>query len=158
MTRQMRRWGLLMVIAALLAPGMVLGGAEDWNDANIQWQSYEDGLAAAKKKKRPICLVFFTTWCPHCANYAKVFQDQAVVDKSKSFVMVRVDGDKRRDLSDQFKPDGSYIPRTFFLSPEGKIDESLTAGREQYKYFYDEQRPAGILAGMDAALKRFGKP
>jgi thiol:disulfide interchange protein len=158
MVRQLRRWSLLLAALWVLAPGPVRGGAEDWNDSKIKWQSYEDGLIAAKKQKRPICLIFYTSWCPHCANYAKVFQDQAVVEKSKSFVMVRIDGDKRRELSDQFKPDGSYIPRTFFLSPDGKLDESLTAGRPQYKYFYDENQPAGILAGMDAALRRFGKP
>jgi thiol:disulfide interchange protein len=145
------------ILGLALLQSEVRAGAEDWNDAKIKWLNYEDGLAAAKNEKRPVCLVFYTSWCPHCANYSKVFQDQGVVDKSKSFVMIRVDGDKRRDLSEQYKPDGAYIPRTFFLSPDGKLDESLTAGRPQYKYFYDEASPAGILAGMDNALKRFAK-
>jgi len=158
--RRCVRAALPLVVAAALstiALRPVLAGVEGWNDAQIKWMSYEDGLAAAKKSSRPICLVFYTTWCPHCTNYSKVFSDPAVVKKAGSFVMIRLDKDKNRELSKQFKPDGEYIPRTYFLSPDGKLDESLTAGREQYKYFYDEQDPAGILAGMDRALKQFGK-
>src|SRR5207249_646450 len=68
-----------------------LAAAEDWNDKNIQWMTYDDGLAAAKKGHRPICLIFYTTWCPHCANYSKVFGDPKVVEKAKSFVMIRLD-------------------------------------------------------------------
>ncbi|MBI3784311.1 MAG: thioredoxin family protein [Deltaproteobacteria bacterium] len=149
--------------AALVGIGILLvacvatrayAGAEDWNDANIKWVAYEDGLKAAESSNRPICLIFFTSWCPHCANYSKVFSDPEVVKKSKSFVMVRADAEKNHELSDKFKPDGAYIPRTYFLSPRGVLDESLSEGRDQYKYFYDEHNPSSILAGMDRALRK----
>jgi len=144
-----------LVLGALLcSANKVHAGAEDWNDANIKWLSYEDGLKDAKESNRPMCLIFFTSWCPHCNNYSKVFSDPAVVEKSKAFVMVRADADKNRDLGEKYKPDGSYIPRTFFLNSKGEIDESLNVGRDQYKYFYDEKDPASILAGMDRALKK----
>ncbi len=148
----------IMVATVALLRVPALAGAEDWNDANIRWLKYDEGLATAKKEQKPVCLVFFTSWCPHCANFAKVFQSPDVVAKSKAFVMVRINGDDDRALSDQYKPDGSYIPRTFFLSPQGELIPELTAGRAQYKYFYDEFKPAGILAGMDAALQKFSKP
>ena len=158
------RRGVLAVLPLMLAAALVTatvrpvrGGVENWNDAQIKWLPYTDGVAAAKKSGKPICLVFYTTWCPHCANYSKVFSDPAVVKKAESFVMIRLDKDQNKELSKQFKPDGEYIPRTYFLSPDGKLEASLTAGRDQYKYFYDEQDPAGILAGMDRALKQFGK-
>ncbi len=148
-------WAAALGSALLFgAPHAVLGGAEDWNDANIRWVSYEKGLEEAKTSGKPLCLIFYTTWCPHCANYAKVFADPRVVEKSKQFVMVRVDADKERVLSEKYKPDGAYIPRTFFLAPDGRLDETITAGRPQYKYFYDEHNPAGILAGMEAALAK----
>jgi len=115
---------------------------------------YQEGLAAAKKNHRPICLIFYTTWCPHCANYAKVFSNPEVVKKAKSFVMIRLDKDKNQELSKQYKPDGEYIPRTFFLSSAGVLDESLTEERPQYKYFYSESDPASLLAGMDRALNK----
>ena len=144
----------IVVGLAVANSGVVWAGAEDWNDKNIQWMSYEDGLVAAKKNHRPVCLIFYTSWCPHCASYSKVFSDPEVVKKAKLFVMVRVDKDKKPDLSTQFKPDGEYIPRTYFLSADGKLDESLTETREQFKYFYAENTPSSILAGMDRALAK----
>ncbi len=131
-----------------------LAGAENWNDANIRWMSYDDGLAAAKKEHKPVCLIFYTTWCPHCANYSKLFNDPKLVEKSKSFVMVRLDKDKNPELSKKYSPDGEYIPRTYFLSAGGNLDESITEQRPQYKYFYAETDPGSILAGMDRALQK----
>jgi len=142
----------LTITAARSTPARA--GAEDWNDQQIQWRSYEDGLNEAKATKRPICLIFYTTWCPHCANYSKVFADPKVVEKSKSFVMVRLDKDKNQEISKQYSPDGEYIPRTYFLSSDGKLDDSLAEQRAQYKYFYNEKDPASILAGMDRALSK----
>lgn len=144
----------IAIIAAIVALSRTsFAGVEDWNDANIRWMSYEDGLAAAKKNHRPICLIFYTTWCPHCTNYSKVFSNPEVVKKSKSFVMIRLDKDKNRELSVKYSPDGEYIPRTYFLSSDGQLDASLSEQRPQYKYFYSESDPASILAGMDRALK-----
>jgi protein-disulfide reductase (glutathione) len=150
------------VVAALATLALrvpaAAAGTEDWNDKQIAWQRYDDGLAEAKKTKRPICLIFYTSWCPHCANYSKVFSDPKVVEKSKSFVMIRLDADKNPELGQKYSPDGGYIPRTFFLTPDGELDASLTAGRAEYKYFYDEQSPAGVLGGMDRALQKIAKP
>ncbi len=157
MREGLRRAGFGLVLAmvgviALRTPA--LAGAENWNDAQIKWVSYDDGLTEAKKSQRPICLIFFTSWCPHCANYSKVFSDSKVVEKSKSFVMVRLDKDKNQELSTKYKPDGEYIPRTYFLSSSGQLDESLSEARPQYKYFYGESDPASILGGMDRALAK----
>jgi thiol:disulfide interchange protein len=138
----------------LVAQPALHAGAENWNDDQIKWRSYEDGLKEAKQSGRPVCLIFYTTWCPHCANYSKLFSDPQVVEKAKSFVMIRVDNDKSADISNQYHPDGAYIPRTFFLSSSGQLDESLSEGRPSYKYFYNETDPTSILAGMDRALKK----
>lgn len=151
------RWmfALAMTLTATvaLAPAPASAGG-DWNDAKIQWQPYEQGIAAAKKDKKPVLLVFFTEWCPHCTNYSKVFHDQKVVDESKKFVMIRLDKDKNAELSKKFAPDGEYIPRTYFLASDGTLDAGLTAPRAEYKYFYDERDPAQLLASMDSALKK----
>jgi protein-disulfide reductase (glutathione) len=80
-----------------------------------------------------------------------------VVEKSKQLVMVRLDKDKHGAVSKQFAPDGEYIPRTYFLSADGKLDDGIHAPRPQYKYFYDERDPKSVLAGMDAALAKLGK-
>jgi protein-disulfide reductase (glutathione) len=142
------------LVATVLLPRTALAGAEDWNDANIKWMPYDDGLAAAKKDHKPVCLIFYTGWCPHCANYSKVFSSPDLVKKSQAFVMIRLDKDKNAELSKKYSPDGEYIPRTYFLSSDGKLDDSLAETRDQYKYFYSESDPSSILAGMDRALKK----
>ncbi len=154
----LKRTAQLILMAVLLVGALratpVWAGTGDWNDSEIKWMEYEKGLAAAKETGRPVCLIFFTSWCPHCANYSKVFKDPKLVEKSKSFVMVRLDADLNKELAMKYSPDGGYIPRTFFLSSAGKLDESLSAERPSYKYFYDEASAAGILAGMDRAIAK----
>jgi len=143
---------LLALIAGASTRTAWAGG--DWNDAQIQWQPYKEGLAAAKKAKKPICLVFYTDWCPHCANYSGVFHDPKVIEMSKKFVMIRLNNDKEPDLSKEYAGDGRYIPRTFFLSSDGKLDPAIHVQRERFQYFYDEKNPASVLAGMQEALKK----
>jgi hypothetical protein len=147
-------------LAAGLGLALVLTGAAtaraggNWNDGAVGWVGYEKGLAEAKKSKKPICLVFFTEWCPHCTNYSKVFHDPKVVEASKKFVMIRLDKDKNAELSKKFAPDGEYIPRTYFLGSDGVLDPELKAPRDRFVYFYDENNPASVLAGMEAAQKK----
>src|SRR5947207_3393510 len=92
----------LALIAVLLAASPVVRRAEaggDWNDGQVAWKSYEDGMALAKKEQKPVCLIFFTEWCPHCRNYSGVFHDPKVVEQAKQFVMIRLDKDKNAELS-----------------------------------------------------------
>jgi thiol:disulfide interchange protein len=143
-----------VLIGSACAWSTPVSAGGDWNDAGIGWKTYDDGLKHAKKTNKPICLVFYTEWCPHCTNYSKVFHDPKVVERSKQFVMVRVDNDKNKDVSKKYAPDGAYIPRTFFLSPTGELAADVHETRDQFKYFYSESSPTGILGGMERALAK----
>lgn len=144
-----------LTLAALVLGGRVVIAGGDWNDAGIAWRSYEAGLKEAKEQKKPLCLVFYTDWCPHCTNYARVFHDARIVEKSKSFVMIRLNKEQNAELSKKYAPDGEYIPRTYFLAPDGTLNESITEQRPSYKYFYSESDPSSLLRGMDAALAAY---
>ncbi len=152
----MRAIACAIVIFLLVLGSGLQAGEADWNDAEIDWKGYEEGLSAASESGRPVCLVFYTTWCPHCTNYAKVFGDSEVVEKSKSFVMIRLDKDKNREVSRKYSPDGEYIPRTYFLGSDGVLDATITETREKFKYFYNENKPGAILSGMERALAKLG--
>jgi thiol:disulfide interchange protein len=123
---------------------------QDWNDA-IAWRSYEDGLRQAKSENKPVCLVIYTTWCPHCTRYARMFHDPKVIASVKDLVMVKVDKDASPAISQKYSADGEYIPRTYFLAPDGEVAE-IDAGRSDYRYFYDAANPAPLLAAMQRAL------
>jgi thiol:disulfide interchange protein len=161
-----------IVVLALVAPvgGTMIGqlplgpgpsdahAAHDWNDGAVDWKPFDDGLALAKKEKKPVCLIVYTEWCPHCGNYSKVFHDPKVVEKAKKFVMIRVDQDKDKERMQKYAPDGGYIPRTVFLGPDGAIATDVRAPNPKFGYFYDEKDPASVLAGMDAALAKLATP
>jgi thioredoxin family protein len=149
-----RSWRTTALAVALLATARVASAGGDWNDKEVAWKGYEAGLAAAKSEKKPICLIFFTEWCPHCANYSVVFHDPKVVAETKKFVMIRLDKDKNAALSQKYAPDGEYIPRTYFLSSAGDLDPSIHAPRDKFQYFYDEKNPDSVLGGMAEALKK----
>jgi len=151
---QMSRLVSALVVLFLLAAPRPLWAGGDWNDAEIKWQAYDEGLNVAKEAKKPVCLIFYTDWCPHCQNYSKVFHDPKVVEQAKRFVMIRINKDQAADVSRKYVPDGEYIPRTYFLSAAGALEPAIHAPREQFKYFYDESNPAGVLAGMNEALQK----
>ena len=130
------------------------GEAETWNAAQIDWQTYEAGLAQAKAQNKPVCLVLYTHWCPHCKNFSRVFEDAKIVEKARSFVMVHMNAEEHREIANKYAVDGTYIPRTYFLGPDGAVAD-VQAPRPKFKYFYDENNPASLLAGMDEALKKF---
>ncbi|HEY2774499.1 MAG TPA: thioredoxin family protein [Candidatus Binatia bacterium] len=149
---RIRTLALALGAAALLAiPALSLAGG-DWNDSAVSWKKYDEGLAEAKSSNKPVCLIFYTDWCPHCANYSKVFHDPAVVDLSKKFVMIRINKDQDAANSAKFAPDGEYIPRTFFLKPDGTLLKDVTEQRDQYRYFYSETDPASVMRSMKTVL------
>ena len=127
---------------------------EGWNAAQISWQPYDDGLRQAKAQNKPVCLVFSTTWCPHCKNYSHVFEDPRVVAHAHDFVMVHLDSDAQEAIASKYAIDGGYIPRTFFLAPDGTVDATIQAPRARSRYFYDEHDPGSLLAAMETARRK----
>ena len=77
-----------------------------------------------------------------------------MVETSKKFVMIRLDKDKNADLSKKYAPDGEYIPRTYFLQPDGTLVPDIKTSRPKYVYFYDEKNPKDVLGAMEAALQK----
>jgi hypothetical protein len=129
-------------------------GGETWNAQQIDWQPYEAGLARAREQKKPVCLVIYTNWCPHCRNYSHVFDDPKVVERARDFVMIRANADEEGAVAGRYAKDGGYVPRTFFLGPDGTLDPEIHAPREKFLYFFDERDPASLLAGMETAVRK----
>jgi thiol-disulfide isomerase/thioredoxin len=140
---------------APIAPPTTPPSRDGWNEAQIHWESYADGLARARRESRPVLLVMSATWCGHCRTYSHVFEDARVVERAQRFVMVHVDQDAERDIAARYVLDGQYVPRTYFLGPDGG-PMAVTATNPRFRYFYDEHDPASLVAGMDAALAAAG--
>ena len=128
--------------------------AEAWNPSAIDWKPFDEGLALAKAENKHVCLVLFTTWCPHCKNYSHVFADPRLVERAKDFVMIRVDADASTEISRRYSPDGTYIPRTFILDADGNIERAAVSDHPRFKYFFDESRADSLLHAMDRVAPR----
>lgn len=142
-------WGCLAS-----APAPFAEAPSDWNVHEVAWVPYEAGLAAARAEQKPIVLVFYTDWCPHCHNYSRLFHDPELVRLSRRFVMIRVERDEHRDISARYDVDGDYVPRTFFLTPTGAVLTELASDNDDFLHFIDEHDPAELVALMRRALER----
>jgi protein-disulfide reductase (glutathione) len=127
--------------------------ARGWNNAAIGWMDHKQGVAEAARTGKPILTVVQATWCQHCERYKKVFFDSKVVDLSKNFVMVMVDGDLEKKLSAKLGPNNQgYVPRTLFLKSDGQFRSELAgANAAPYSHFIDYETPAELLALMQKA-------
>ena len=153
-----RRGGLvapILILVLALSTAAQAGG--DWNDDGIAWRPFDDGLAEAGKTGKPICLVVYTDWCPHCTNYSRLFHDAEIEKLSRDFVMVRLNQDDDRQITDRYGPDGLYVPRTMFLGADGELDPALKIPRAKYVYFYDEHDPGPLRAALKAARRKLAR-
>lgn len=141
-------------IAAPARPVAAEPSREGWNDAQISWVGFEEGLARAHAENRPMLLVMHADWCVHCRNYSHVFEDPRIVERARDLVMVRIDVDDERDIASRYALDGGYVPRTYFLAPDGTPRTDVDARRARFRFFYDEHDPTSLLTAMNTVLAR----
>jgi protein-disulfide reductase (glutathione) len=126
-----------------------------WGD-NLAWMSMKEGLIEASATKKPIMLIIWKTWCGACKALRPLFAaSPEIASESSSFIMVNTVDDEEPTGS-SFSPDGGYIPRILFLTPEGEV---ITEGYaqnhgavEKYKYFHSG--PDSVVATMIAVKAR----
>ncbi|MFT5464332.1 MAG: thiol-disulfide isomerase/thioredoxin, partial [Planctomycetota bacterium] len=84
--------------------------------------NFEEALAEAKSKGVPLLLDFETTWCGPCKLMDQlVYGALDVVNAATKhrIVAVKVDGDERRDLVEQYKVEG--YPTILLIAPDGTL-------------------------------------
>jgi protein-disulfide reductase (glutathione) len=114
---------------------------------SISWQSYESALDAAKTSGKPTMVVFTKTWCGACKNLKSdlILNEENFRPVSEKFQMVSIEEDNETPTDGKnFNPDGGYIPRVFFLDPQGNIDDTMVGGNANYKHYF---------ASTDALIK-----
>ncbi len=119
-----------------------------WNNGKIKWMSFARGQKEAKRTGKPMLVVFEAKWCKMCKQYRRQFYKKSVVAMSKNLVMVMVNIEKNRGLQKKYSPDGGYIPRTMAFSPNGYLNEGLTASHPDFKYFIEPKSAAELLNFM----------
>ena len=80
---------------------------------------FEQAERVAKKKGKILLVDFETTWCGPCAMMDKyVYSADKLVAAAKDYVCVKVDGDKRKDLTKRFAV--SAYPTLVLQGPQGE--------------------------------------
>lgn len=128
-------------------PAPAPANAVAWK-GNVQWHSWEEGSKLAAQQSKPIFLLLYADWCPHCRALGAVFADPEIEALSKRFVMVRQNHDENPSWMEPFKKYGGYVPRIFFLDSKGKMREEVTSGHPRYPYFYAAEAPDFLKQSM----------
>lgn len=130
--------------------------ADLWNAPTVRWHDVPTGIRESSSTGRPVIMVFHASWCSSCKRYREVWRDPGVVAASKSFVMILVDVDKNPDINGAFAPDGTYVPRTLFLSAEGDVLSQYHGKDADFPHTIDIDSPTELRTLMSRAAVELG--
>lgn len=88
---------------------------------SIHWiYSYEDSLKLAAREEKPMMVGFYTSWCMYCRKLDETtYVDSAVVNASENFICLKIDGEKRRDVTYGYGV--GKFPTILFLDSAGRV-------------------------------------
>ncbi|XP_053615500.1 thioredoxin domain-containing protein 12-like [Plodia interpunctella] len=133
-----------------------MGGRDNGFGSNYVWAgSLESGLQIATHHNKPVMLIIHKSWCSACKRLKPKFANSEEIQTlSKHFVMVNLVDDEE-PKANGFSPDGAYIPRILFISPNGNVDHDIynEEGSNQHKYFYS--KPDQIVKSMKKVLQKY---
>lgn len=122
---------------------------------NIDWKTFDEGLALSKETNKPLMLLIHKSWCGACKALKPKFAGSVAIENmSSEFVMVNVE-DAEEPSDPMYAPDGGYIPRILFMSPDGVVQEQLKnkSGNPKYKYYYSDANQ--VVSSMREVLAFF---
>jgi thiol:disulfide interchange protein len=119
----------------------------------VKWHTWSEGLSIAGKESKPIMVLVYADWCPHCRELGPVFADPEVEALATHLVMVRQNHDEDPSWLQPYNEKyGGYVPRIFFFDSTGKIRDDLTSGHPRYPYFYAAEASDLLKRSMRRAI------
>lgn len=108
----------LAVLAALMVFGLCpTDTARSGNQIN--WHTYDEGMAKARQSGKNIVFYFHADWCTYCVRMQKeTFAHDSVIDfMNTKVIAVKVDVDKEKQIARSFGVRG--LPATVLLMRNG---------------------------------------
>jgi len=110
------RW--VFVLLLCLSVGVPSGVAVS---QEIQWHSFNAGMARGKFEKKKVFIHFYADWCAACkAMQNSTFKDPVVIAAlNENFIPVKVDADREVQTASMFRVKG--LPDNWFIAEDGEI-------------------------------------
>ena len=121
---------------------------QDAEDTKVRWREWEEAaFAASREERKPLLLTLTATWCHWCHVMDETsYADSRVIERINSgFIPVRVDVDRRPDISRRYNQGG--FPSVAILDDGGE----LLAGRVYAP-------PDEMLALLEQVIAHFPAP
>ena len=74
------------------------------------------------------------------------------VNATKPFVMVLSNHDDSSDGVHHYTPKLGYVPRLFFMKPDGEFWAEMTSGNARYPYYYQPAELKVLIQNMSKSL------
>lgn len=108
----------------------------------VWYNSFNKGVAMAKKQNKPMMIDFYTPWCGWCKKLDQTtYLHAEVIKLSKNFVNIKVDCEKEPEVAAKFGIRG--FPTIAFVNNNGQLSNLVIGYRE----------PAAFVLEMKKALK-----
>lgn len=109
----------LIVCCSMVFSSQALASSKNAS-GSINWFSYSDGMAEAKKEGKKIFLHFRANWCSYCRLMAEqTFKDPVVIAYlNANYIPITVDTDKETEIAQKYRVTG--LPLNWFLEENGE--------------------------------------
>ena len=124
-----------------------------WPSA-VQWVSFAEGQSLAASTNKPMLILVYASWCKQCRALAKALDTSEFIQAAKAFVMVLADHDNDDEGLTYYTPKLSYVPRIFFMQPNGEFWAAMQSGNVRYPYFYTPKNLSILMKNMRTSLAR----
>ena len=110
-----RRVVLTLLILITVSPAGIAVSQE------IQWHTYNDGMARGKFENKKVFIHFFAEWCAACKTMEKnTFSDPAIIAAlNQNFIPVKVDADREVGTAGMYSV--KALPDNWFVAANGEI-------------------------------------
>ncbi|RUS74593.1 hypothetical protein EGW08_017635 [Elysia chlorotica] len=110
-----------------------------WGE-NIEWHSFNDAMKKAASENKHIMVIIHVMTCPACISNKYWFsRSKAIAELSQHFVMVNAQPSEIPRVIKELAPDGHYVPRILFMTPNGRVLRGVGTGHPEYNYVYMDE-------------------
>merc|ERR1712188_155820 len=110
--------------------------------SGAKFHNIYDATDLSVANKQPILFLIHRTTCPSCKALLKtISRSKDFAEKTKDFILSDIEDDVDEKKADSYDVDGGYVPRIYFLDPEGNVMSDIWNIGTNYPttkfYYYD---------------------